>query len=85
MSNVSIIILIIIVVIALIIGPLFMLDRNGRFNIPKGFENKQGYDEDEDDDWGQKNQQTSNSSNSSNSSNEHKTNTPEHKKPDDKL
>lgn len=80
MSNVSIIILIIIVVIALIIGPLFMLDRNGRFNIPKGFENKQGYDKDEDDDdWGQKNQQTSNSSN------EHKTNTPEHNKPDDKL
>lgn len=45
-----------------------MLDGNGRFNIPKGFKNKQGYDQDEEDDWDQDSHQ------SAQSSSEHKTN-----------
>ncbi|GEM_PF-3323668 len=51
MSSLTII-LIVVAVIAMILGPLFMLDGNGKFNIPKDFKNKQGYDQDEeDDDW----------------------------------
>ncbi|MCU4674544.1 DUF2897 family protein [Catenovulum sp. 2E275] len=64
MSSLTIV-LIIIVVLAFIIGPIFMLDGKGNFNIPKGFKNKQGYDQEEDD-WpteSKSNEQTSQTDN----------------------
>lgn len=56
MSSLTIL-FIIICVIALIIGPIFMLNGDGKFKIPKGFKNEASYDKEEDD-WDKKTNKT---------------------------
>lgn len=40
---------IIVLALLFIIGPIVMLSGSGKFKIPKGFKNTQGYDQDKED------------------------------------
>lgn len=51
------IILLIVIAILFIAGPIFMLQGDGKFRIPKNFKNTQGYDQDEED-WPKKDSKT---------------------------